>query len=101
MSLHTVWQTHFSFFAKDVVVEPVQAQLSSDAGLIPFRQLDEQLQFTHRFAAAISDAHLPNADHSVLAMTRMRVYGILADYEDQNDHDVLRSDPIFKLGVRD
>ena len=34
-------------------------------------------------------------------MTRMRVYGILADYEDQNDHDVLRSDPIFKLGVRD
>jgi hypothetical protein len=30
-------------------------------------------------------------------MTRMRVYGILADYADQNDHDVLRSDPIFKL----
>jgi hypothetical protein len=30
-------------------------------------------------------------------MTRMRVYGILADYPDQNDHDVLRSDPIFKL----
>jgi hypothetical protein len=27
----------------------------------------------------------------------MRVYGILADYADQNDHDVLRSDPIFKL----
>jgi hypothetical protein len=30
-------------------------------------------------------------------MTRMRVYGILAGYEDQNDHDALRSDPIFKL----
>jgi hypothetical protein len=30
-------------------------------------------------------------------MTRMRVFGILADYADQNDHDVLRSDPIFKL----
>jgi hypothetical protein len=27
----------------------------------------------------------------------MRVYGVLADYADQNDHDVLRSDPIFKL----
>jgi len=27
----------------------------------------------------------------------MRVYGILADYPDQNDHDVLRSDPVFKL----
>ena len=30
-------------------------------------------------------------------MVRMRVFGILADYPDQNDHDVLRSDPVFKL----
>lgn len=30
-------------------------------------------------------------------MVRQRIYGILADYEDQNDHDVLRSDPVFKL----
>jgi len=30
-------------------------------------------------------------------MVRQRIYGILADYEDQNDHDTLRSDPIFKL----
>ena len=32
-------------------------------------------------------------------MVRMRVYGILADYPDQNDHDVLRYDPLFKLLV--
>ena len=30
-------------------------------------------------------------------MVRQRIYGILADYEDQNDHDALRSDPVFKL----
>jgi hypothetical protein len=30
-------------------------------------------------------------------MVRSRVYGILAGYEDQNDHDTLRSDPVFKL----
>ncbi len=30
-------------------------------------------------------------------MVRQRVYGILVDYEDQNDHDTLRSDPVFKL----
>lgn len=30
-------------------------------------------------------------------MVRMRIYGILADYEDQNDHDTLRTDPVFKL----
>jgi hypothetical protein len=30
-------------------------------------------------------------------MVRWRVYGILAGYEDQNDHDTLRKDPVFKL----
>jgi hypothetical protein len=30
-------------------------------------------------------------------MVRMRIYGVLADYADQNDHDTLRSDPVFKL----
>jgi hypothetical protein len=30
-------------------------------------------------------------------MVRQRIYGILADYEDQNDHDTLRSDPVFKI----
>jgi hypothetical protein len=30
-------------------------------------------------------------------MVRQRIYGILADYEDQNDHDTLRSDPVFKV----
>jgi hypothetical protein len=35
--------------------------------------------------------------HSSLTMVRQRIYGILADYEDQNDHDTLRSDPVFKL----
>ena len=34
---------------------------------------------------------------SLLSMVRQRIYGILADYEDQNDHDTLRSDPVFKL----
>src|SRR5262249_33360710 len=30
-------------------------------------------------------------------MVRSRVYGIVAGYEDQNDHDTLRADPVFKL----
>ena len=56
------------------------------------------LGLTRQFAAALSDSrHEGYVDHTFLEMTRMRVYGILADYPDQNDHDVLRSDPIFKL----
>jgi len=41
--------------------------------------------------------YLPSVTHGLREMVRMRVYGILADYPDQNDHDVLRSDPVFKL----
>jgi hypothetical protein len=89
----------FDFFhSKPVVVEPSTAQVSSDAGLLPIRQLDERLGLTAQFAEALSDPRLTACvDHSFLEMTRMRIYGILADYPDQNDHDVLRSDPIFKL----
>jgi hypothetical protein len=84
--------------SKPVVVEPSAAQVSSDAGLLPFRQLDEQLGLTERFVAALTDRRDGGRiGHSFLEMVRMRVYGILADYPDQNDHDVLRSDPIFKL----
>jgi Transposase DDE domain group 1 len=84
--------------SKPVVVEPSAGQVSSDAGLLPFRQLDEQLGLTRQFVEALTDRrHVGYLGHSFLEMTRMRVYGILADYPDQNDHDVLRSDPIFKL----
>src|SRR5262249_1570950 len=36
-------------------------------------------------------------EHTFLEMVRSRVYGILAGYPDQNDHDTLRADPVFKL----
>jgi hypothetical protein len=99
MNRQSDWQVSFSFFDhKPVVVEPQQAQLTSDAGLLPIRQLDEQLGLTAQFAAALDDPRNPDISiHSFLQMVRMRVYGILADYPDQNDHDVLRHDPLFKL----
>ena len=60
--------------------------------------LTSELGLTRQFAEALSDRrNVGYIGHSFLEMTRMRVYGILADYADQNDHDVLRSDPIFKL----
>jgi hypothetical protein len=81
-----------------VVVEPAATQVSGDAGLLPFRQRDEQLGLTRQFAEALTDRRcVGHIGHSFLEMTRARIYGILADYADQNDHDVLRSDPIFKL----
>jgi len=97
--IQSAWQLSFDFGgSKPIIVEPSATQISSDAGLLPFRQLDERIGLTRQFAEALTDRrHVGYVDHSFLEMTRMRVYGFLADYADQNDHDVLRSDPIFKL----
>jgi hypothetical protein len=99
MIIQSAWQLSFDFFdSMPIVVEPSASQVSSDAGLLPFRQLDEQLGLTRQFAEALTDRrHVGYIGHSFLEMTRARIFAILADYPDQNDHDVLRSDPIFKL----
>jgi len=84
--------------SKRIVVEPIEEHLTSDAGLLPIRQFDEQIGLTAQFAAALRDPRFcPFVDHSFAEMARMRIYGILAGYSDQNDHDQLRYDPVFKL----
>jgi hypothetical protein len=99
MSIQPVVQATFDFLGGvPVVVETSSSQLTSDAGLLAFRQLDERIGLTRAFAAALDDPRTPGqTDHTFLEMTRARVYGILAGYEDQNDHDLLRTDPVFKL----
>jgi len=99
MSLQSVNDVSFDFFpSRSVDVELSDAQLSSDAGLLVFREFDERIGLTARIAAALQDERDPSlTQHSLLEMIRQRVYGILGDYEDQNDHDTLRSDPVFKL----
>lgn len=97
MSVHDVWQLGLDFLPqKSIVVEPVEENLSTDGGLLVLRQGDEQLRWTVDFAAQLHDGRR-DPEHSILEMVRSRVFGILAGYEDQNDHDVLRSDAIFKL----
>ena len=97
MSRQAAWQLSLGFLAgKPVVVEPSEAELTSDAGLLPVRVFDERIGWTARLAEALLD---PRRDprHTSAEMLRMRLFGVLADYADQNDHDVLRYDPVFKL----
>lgn len=98
MSIQRAWQETLDFFGTRLVVEPSAGQLSSDAGLLPLRQFDQHLGLTEAFAAVLDDPRDPELiEHTFKEMVRSRVYGILAGYEDQNDHDTLRTDPIFKL----
>jgi Transposase DDE domain group 1 len=99
MSVHAVPLFSFDFLpSRPVEIEVSPAPLTSDAGLLPVRQFDDQIRLTEQFAAALDDRRDQILTRqSLLSMVRQRVYGILADYEDQNDHDTLRSDPAFKL----
>ena len=99
MSRQAVWQMSFGFLGfKPVVVEPLAGWLTSDAGLLPLRQFDGPpfgrcpFGLTRQFAGVLEDPrYQPFVDHALVEMVRRRIYGILADYEDQNDHDAIRS----------
>ena len=99
MSLQPARLFDLDFFApRPIQVEVSDAPLTSDAGLLLLRQFDERIGLTAQFAAALNDSRDPELiEHSFLDMVRVRVFGILAGYEDQNDHDTLRTDPAFKL----
>src|SRR3954470_11103529 len=99
MSLQSVPLLSYDFLpSRPVDIEVSPAPLTSDAGLLPVRQFDDRIRLTEQFAAALDDRRDPAlTQQSLLSMVRQRIYGILADYEDQNDHDTLRSDPAFKL----
>lgn len=91
------WTLTFDFLGrKAVLVQPDEERLSSDGGLLPIRQFDEHWGLTAGFAAQLADERV-DPTHSLLHMVRQRVFGILAGYEDQNDHDALRFDPVFQL----
>jgi hypothetical protein len=98
MSIPSAWPQVLDFFRTPLVIEPSPGQLSGDAGLLPIRQFDERIGLTRDFAAALDDRRNPDpTEHTFREMVCSRVYGILAGYEDQNDHDTLRHDPVFKL----
>jgi hypothetical protein len=110
MVAQTVEQCSFDFLAHlPVIVQRHAGQISSDAGLLPLRQFDQRWNYTARMIQCLHDPLRPAQgrpnpsreqslrQHSLLSMLRQRMFGILAGYEDCNDHDTLREDPVFKL----
>ncbi|MCH8829321.1 MAG: transposase [Planctomycetes bacterium] len=71
---------------KRIDVENSAGRLSSDAGLLVVREFDQRIGLTEEFAAALNDGRR-DPDHSSLSMVRQRIYGIIAGYLDQNDHE--------------
>ncbi|MBM3815366.1 MAG: IS1380 family transposase [Acidimicrobiia bacterium] len=99
MAEQDVERLGFDFFSRlPIVVEAHNTLVTSDAGILPLREFDCQIGLTERFIACLEDRRDPEQiDHSFAEMVRQRLFGILAGYEDCNDHDALRNDPAFKM----
>jgi DDE family transposase len=83
---------------KTVELDCDGGRLSSDAGLILLKDIDEQLGLTRALAAALSDARdARRIRFTPEDLLKQRILQIAAGYEDANDSNTLRHDPIFKL----
>src|SRR5271157_4622880 len=72
--------------------------ITSDAGALLLGQTDRAIGLTKRFAACFTDARMPElVEHQVGTMVLQRIFGIALGYEDLNDHDDLRRDPVMAV----
>jgi hypothetical protein len=72
--------------------------ISSDGGAFLLRQTDKRLNLIRRLAECFLDGrNQALVEHSVAEMLSQRIYGLALGYEDLNDHEQLRYDPVFGI----
>jgi len=84
--------------ARQVVAEFSGGTISSDGGGLLLRETDSKMNLLARFSLCFSDWRDPQQiEHSVEQMVRQRVYALALGYEDLNDHEQLRQDPLLQV----
>ena len=74
--------------------------MSSNAGALALREVEKKCQLFGRMAECFSDYRDPSrVEHSLKRLLGQRTFGICMGYEDLNDHDRLRDDPILCLAL--
>lgn len=74
--------------------------ISSDGGLMLLQGLDRKLGLSHAASCVLHDDRDPaRITHDMRALVAQRLYGLCCGYEDLNDHDSLRHDPLAQTAV--
>ena len=81
-----------------VVANFAGGAMTSNAGALLLGEVDQGLALVRRFAACFSDRRDQRyVEHEVEALVGQRIFGLALGYEDLNDHDELRKDPMFAV----
>ena len=94
-------QETFAFtahFSRRVEAGFTAGQVSSDGGALLLRETDRKINLLGRLGNCFSDGRMPALiKHQLPQMLAQRIYGLALGYEDLNDHEQLRSDPLLGL----
>ena len=74
--------------------------ITSDGGGLLLREVEKRIRILRQFAACFTDYRNPDLiEHPVEELVAQRVYGLALGYEDLNDHEELRNDPLLAVLV--
>jgi len=90
--------TFESLFSKEVVADFAGGRITSDAGGLLLRELDQRYRVTEKVAGCLQDLRESHkVKHDLLTLVRQRLFAIAQGYEDNNDAVTLARDPVFKI----
>ena len=94
-------QSSFGFEAagrREIVARFDGGTISTDGGAFLLRQTDRRLNLLSRLSECFLDGRSQNlVEHKIQEMLSQRIYGLALGYEDINDHEQLRKDPVFGI----
>ncbi len=83
---------------QQIVADFDGGRLTSDAGALLLREVDRRIGLTRALAECIADPRDPaKIRHHLRTMLAQRIFGIALGYEDLNDHQTLRDDPLMAV----
>jgi hypothetical protein len=83
---------------RDVVARFDGGEITNDAGALLLREVERRTKTLRQLSDCFTDYRDPERiEHSVFELVAQRIYGLALGYEDLNDHDRLRHDPLMGL----